>query len=92
MRNSLADELIGRGNAHGAFDARGGFERFQAGGDVADADDADDDALLAFDGMDLIAELRDALADVVDFCSGGVGAHGNDHDKHYTLNHCGKSR
>ena len=63
----LADELVRGGNAHRTLHARRGFERFQAGGDVADADDADHDALLAFNGMDLVAKLRDPFADVVDF-------------------------
>jgi hypothetical protein len=63
----LADELVRRRDAHGALHPGRGFERFQAGGDVAHAHHADHHALLALDGVDLVAELRDALANVVDF-------------------------
>src|SRR5262249_15185099 len=67
-----ADELVGRGNAHGAFDTGRGFERFEAGGDIADADDADDDALFALDRVDFVPELADTFAAVVDFLARGV--------------------
>ncbi len=62
----LADELVGRGDAHGALHPRRGFQRFQAGRDVAHAHHADDAALFAFDGMNSIAELPDPFANVVD--------------------------
>ena len=75
----LADELVGRGNAHRLLHLRHGFHRFQASGDVAHADHADHDALFAFDGVDLVAEIADALAHLVDLLPAGMQFHRNDH-------------
>ena len=78
----LADELVGRGNPHGLLDAGGRFERFEAGFDIsADADDADHDSFLAFDGMHSKAEFLNSFRDMFHFLPGGVGPHRNDHLK-----------
>jgi hypothetical protein len=78
----LAHKLVGRRDAHGLFDLRHGFERLEAGGDVADAYGADDYALLSLNGVDLQAEFLDAGADLFHFLLGCVAAHGNNHGGH----------
>src|SRR5262249_30653709 len=74
-----ADELVGSGDAHGALDARARLERFETGGDVADADHADDDALLPFNGMHFVAELANPFANVVDFLPRRMRPHRDNH-------------
>ena len=44
------------------------------GSDVADADDADDDALFAFDGVHFVAELFHDAANLVDLLTRWHGA------------------
>ena len=56
-----------------------GFDGFEAGRDVADADNTDDDALFTFDGVNLVAEVANDAANFVDFLAGCVQLHGDDH-------------
>src|ERR1019366_9091477 len=87
----LADELVRSGDAHGAFHSGRGFERFQADGHIANPHHADHHPLFTLDGMHLIAKLRDALANVVNLFSGGMGPHRNNHKNQYTLGNPKKS-
>jgi predicted RNA-binding Zn ribbon-like protein len=76
----LADELVRGGDAHGALDAGSGFERFQAGGDVAArADHADHNALLAFDRVDAKSEIGNTFTDMVNLLLRGMQSHRNNH-------------
>jgi hypothetical protein len=75
----LADELVGRRDAHGALHSAGAFQGLQAGGDVPHAYHPNHHAFFPFDGVDLIAELAYAFANVVDFLPGGVWPHRYDH-------------
>jgi len=57
------------------------LQGLQAERDVAGANGADDYALLALDGVDLVTEFLDALADGIDFFFGGIEPHGDDHGR-----------
>ena len=75
----LADEFVRRGDAHRFFDLRHGFDGLQARSDIADADDSDHDALLAFDRVHLVAKVFRDAANFVDFLPGGMQLHRDDH-------------
>ena len=61
-----ADELVRSRNADRFFHLRHGFQRFQTGGDIANADHADHDALFAFYRMHFVAEIANTFADRLD--------------------------
>ncbi len=75
----LADKLVRRRYAHRFFHLRHCLHGFQAGSGVANADCADDNTLLPFDGVDLIAEVPYSLAHLLDLLFGGVEFHRDDH-------------
>ena len=71
-RNSRLTNLYGA-EMRTAFSTCGiASKRFQAGGDVAGAHGADDDALFAFNGVDLVAELFDPRLHLGDFFFRGM--------------------
>ena len=74
-----AHEFEGRGDAHGAGDAGGHFNRFQAVADVAHSDHANDHALFTLNGVHFVSKLPDALANVIDLFLRCIRFHGNDH-------------
>src|SRR5215471_14652177 len=76
---SAADEIVWRGDADRALHPRRRLQRFETGGHIADTDHADDDARFPFDRMDLISELPNPFADMLDFLLGRVRAHRNNH-------------
>ncbi len=75
----LAHELVGRGDADGLLHLRHGLYRLQARRGVADADRADHHALLTLDGVDLVAEIPDALTHLLDLLFRRVEFHRDDH-------------
>jgi hypothetical protein len=75
----LADEFVGRGNTHDVLDLRHSFHGFEAGRDIADADDADDNTLFAFNRVHFVAETLHDPANLVDFLARSVQLHGDDH-------------
>src|SRR5580700_3948275 len=76
----FADELIRRRDAHRALYPWRCLKRFQAGCDVANADNADHHPPFAFDGMHSITKLADAVADVFNLSFGGMRSHRNNHE------------
>src|SRR6267142_101697 len=74
-----ADEFVRRRDAHRLFDLWHGFDGFQTGGGVANADSADDNPLFPFDRVDLIAEFPYSLAHLLDLLPGRVEFHRDDH-------------
>jgi hypothetical protein len=74
-----ADEFVGRRDADYFFDLRHGFDGFETWRDIADANDADDDTLFTFDGVNFVAEVGHDPANLVDFLARCVQLHGNNH-------------
>ena len=77
----LADELVRCRDAHRALHSGSGFERLEAVRHVANADHADDHAFFALNGVNLIPELTNSLADVVNLFTRRMGAHRNNHGR-----------
>ena len=76
----LADEFVGRGNADGPFNAGSGFQGLEARGHVAHPHHANHHPLLAFDRVNSIAKIANALADVIYFRLGSVRPHRDNHE------------